>query len=390
MPSRLTSTQRRLASLLTPSTLSLLDAQGYLVIDHAFPTRIAHTLRNEILTCYDAGVMSSNHTAYVEAAAQPRSPTSPSSPSPATFPQITRLYSKPHIYEAEVLPSLLSHPSLPFPLPLLSSFTSSLIPFLDAHLSPLLPHLLLYPGHSSLKLQLNTGHGSFPFHYDSPGGRKDTRRLTLLLYLNPQYVREHGGELVLQPMMGRRVEVEPAWNRVVMFRSDRVLHRVMAARGVRRCCATVWLHGRGRDEEGGREEGEGERDRGEEGVGGWVRRVDVQRALSKCVYEDEWRDSYREAHGDQGGQQLADSLGEDVRRMMRDEGVSRVVELMKGIKREHDAQPARRIGQGQGDVQGGPDEAEEGEEEEDGEGGGEKEVVVRDVHPDELGFLDFL
>ena len=410
-PSPLASAQHRLTALLTPSTLSHLDSQGYVVIDNAFPTHIAHGLRNEILACYDAGCMDSNHTAYVEATCLP-STSSPSSPSPTpapASPRITHLYSKPHIYEAEVLPSLLSHPSLPpsSPLPLLSSFTSHLLPHLDANLAPLLPRLLLYSGHSSLKLQLNTGLGSFPYHFDSPGNRTDTRRLTLLLYLNPHHLPSHGGHLLLQPFLGAPIAVQPTFNRLLIFRSDQMLHRVTAAQGMRRCCLTVWMHGRGCDEgvtrgEGEEGEGEGQEEEGGEdggGMVGWLRHRGVQRALSKCVYEEEWRASYLEAHGADGGQRLADSLAEDVRRMMAQPGVRQVVEMMKGIKREHDQRPVRQIGEGQGDVQGGDldDHVEGGEGEGERKGksgergeGEEREVVVRDVNPDELGFLDFL
>ena len=258
----LSSTRRRLAALLSPSTASLLDSQGYAVIDAAFPAHIAHGLHSEILSCYDHGLMSSNQTAYVQ----------PSS-SPSSSPHIARLYSKPNIYEAEVLPPLLSHPTLP--LPLLSAFTSDLIPHLDALLSSLFPSLLLYSGHSSLKLQLNSGGGCFPFHLDSPGDTKDTRRLTLLLYLNPTYTPADGGALLLQPFLARPVAVQPLFNRMVVFYSHRLLHRVLPATR-RRCCLTVWLHGRSRDEKG--EEGD------------WLMDEGVQRALSKAVYEEEWRE----------------------------------------------------------------------------------------------------
>ena len=358
----LASTKRRLASLLTPATVSLLDSQGYAVIDEAFPSHIAHGLHSEILSCYDAGLMSSNHTAYVEASSDPAAP------------HISRLYSKPHIYEAEALPPLLTHPTLA--LPLLSSFTSDLIPHLDEVFASLLPSLLLYSGHSSLKIQLNSGGGCFPFHLDSPGDLKDTRRLTLLLYLNPDYTPSDGGSLLLQPFLAPPVSVHPVFNRCVLFYSHRLLHRVLPAKR-RRCCLTVWLHGRSRDRKG--EEGE------------WLLDEGVQRALSKCLYEAEWRDSYREAHDGEGGERLAGSLSEDVRRMMGDERVSRVVELMRDVKRSIDRQQRRELGQGQGDVTG--EKEETGEDEETAEGGGEvREVDVRmkEVTTEELGFLDFL
>ena len=386
--SSLASTKRRLAALLTPSTTSLLESKGFCVIDNALPSHIAHGLRSEILSCYDAGLMNSNHTAYVAAPPLPTStsshptplsPTTSSPPSP-TLPHITHLYSKPHIYEAEILPALLTSP--PLPLPHLTSLTTSLLPYLDSLFASLLPSLHLYSGHSSIKIQHNTG-GSFPFHLDSPGNTKDTRRLTLLLYLNPSYDTSQGGALILQPFLLAPVAIHPLFNRVVLFHSHQMLHRVGVVRGRGkgetkggRVCLTVWMHGRSLDPAVGED---------------WLGHVGVQRGLSKCVYEEEWRESYREAHGGVGGQRLGESLAEDVERMMGREGVRGVVEWMKQIKRQHDSQPMQEIGEGQADVTGGEEDNEDGDG---GEGqvgeGSEKEVVVRDVAVEEMGFLDFL
>ena len=381
--SSLSSTKRRLAALLTPSTVALLDSQGYCVIDNAVPSHLAHGLRSEILSCYDAGLMNSNHTAYVAAPPlppssphpTPLSPTSSSPASPLSLPHITHLYSKPNIYEAEILPSLLTSP--PHPLPHLTALTTSLLPYLDSLLSSLLPSLLLYSGHSSIKIQLNRG-GSFPFHLDSPGNAKDTRRLTFLLYLNPHYQPSQGGALILQPFLSTPIAIQPLFNRVVLFYSHHMLHRVGPvgeAEGGGRVCLTVWLHGRSVDPPMGED---------------WWGHVGVQRGLSKCVYEEEWRGSYREAHGGAGGERLGESLAGDVQRMMGDEGVRGVVEWMKGIKRQCDSQPMRVIGEGEADVTGGQEE-DNGEGDEGGERQtGEKEVVVRDVGVEEMGFLDFL
>ena len=155
-----------------------------------------------------------------------------------------------------------------------------------------------------------------------------------------------------------------------------MLHRVTPSTQ-QRCCLTLWLHGRSVD---AAVEGEGE---------GWMGHAGVQRALSKCVYEEEWRASYREAHGGEGGERLSDSVAEDVRRMMEQEGVRRLVELMRDVKREQDAKGVRHVGCGEGNVTGGPDEDEEME------GGGPEvgekgAVAVREVAAEEMGFLDFL
>lgn len=95
---------------------------------------------------------------------------------------------------------------------------------------------------SAIKLQLNTGEGGcFPLHYDNPGP-PCRRVLTAIVYLNPSWVPGHGGELVLRPFLRRAVVVPPLMDRLVLFRSDRVLHRVLPARAVRYCCS-IWFDG---------------------------------------------------------------------------------------------------------------------------------------------------
>ena len=93
----------------------------------------------------------------------------------------------------------------------------------------------------AIKVQLNTGGGSFPWHYDNPGP-PNRRALTCVVYLNPRWNDGDGGEIVLRPFLSRDVVVPPLHRRAVFFRSDRIAHRVLPSR-TRRVCFTMWCNG---------------------------------------------------------------------------------------------------------------------------------------------------
>jgi 2OG-Fe(II) oxygenase superfamily len=61
-----------------------------------------------------------------------------------------------------------------------------------------------------------------------------------LLYLNPQWQQHHGGELCLMPFLGKPVTIAPIMDRLVIFRSDLVLHRVLPSQATR-YALTIWL-----------------------------------------------------------------------------------------------------------------------------------------------------
>ncbi len=93
----------------------------------------------------------------------------------------------------------------------------------------------------AIKIQLNTGGGSFPWHYDNPGP-PNLRALTCVVYLNPTWKNGDGGEIVLWPFLSKSTKVSPLHRRAVLFYSDRVLHRVLPSK-VRRVCFTIWSTG---------------------------------------------------------------------------------------------------------------------------------------------------
>lgn len=97
-----------------------------------------------------------------------------------------------------------------------------------------------------LKLQWNRGKGGcFPIHFDSDPSI-DSRRLTAILYLNPDWSKEDGGALKLYPCTPSKpsaspVIVSPKNNRLVLFGSQTMAHRVLPFFGPARYCATLWL-----------------------------------------------------------------------------------------------------------------------------------------------------
>ena len=77
-------------------------------------------------------------------------------------------------------------------------------------------------------------------HRDAFPGQ-DNRRITAIVYLNPAWVPEHGGQLRLH--VEPPVELEPTLDRLVVFRSELVEHEVLKARADR-WALTAWYSAR--------------------------------------------------------------------------------------------------------------------------------------------------
>eukprot|EP00887_Chlorella_sp_A99_P005028 scaffold4.g5028.t1 len=148
-------------------------------------------------------------------------------------------------------------------------------------LSLFLPHLRLEG--QAIKLQCNEGGGAFPCHLDTDAA-VDTRAVTAIWYLNPGWRPEHGGQLRVYPFpQGPPVDIAPLEDRMVLFASRRMLHRVLPAAAPRYCC-TIWLS------EGGRQArlaGSG---------AGRPQERDALRALLAKEEPLEWEESILQAH----------------------------------------------------------------------------------------------
>lgn len=84
--------------------------------------------------------------------------------------------------------------------------------------------------------------GGYQKHYDNPQGRS-ARTVTILLYLNPNWQPEHGGQLhIFDPADETRLlrEVEPRMGTFVAFLSERFPHEVRPARHERLSLTGWW------------------------------------------------------------------------------------------------------------------------------------------------------
>ncbi|KAK7197816.1 2OG-Fe(II) oxygenase superfamily [Novymonas esmeraldas] len=147
----------------------------------------------------------------------------------------------------------------------------------------------------TVKLQMNVG-GAFPWHYDNPG-KPNKRRLTMAVYLTEDSSPEMGGELQLMPFLGPRITVPPRFCTVVLFRSDRTLHRVLPIAGhlrKTRYCFTIWFDGALTNSD---DDLLLKVQHLEEAAIPLLRRSAVQRTLSRAVYESEYEASLVDCFG---------------------------------------------------------------------------------------------
>ena len=78
-------------------------------------------------------------------------------------------------------------------------------------------------------------------HFDTDR-KVDSRRLTAILYLNPSWSSSiDGGSLRLYPFPHAPISISPIHDRLVLFDSARMLHRVVPTRSKERVCITVWF-----------------------------------------------------------------------------------------------------------------------------------------------------
>lgn len=79
------------------------------------------------------------------------------------------------------------------------------------------------------------GGSTYPLHIDNPQGLEvnDTRKLTCILYLNPDYQADRGNGGELRLLLGadgeiiRQVDLTPEGGRMVLFWSDEIPHEVL-------------------------------------------------------------------------------------------------------------------------------------------------------------------
>lgn len=169
-------------------------------------------------------------------------------------------------------------------------------------LNILLRVAVLYPSKTCAGIVNTCAGGSFPFHYDNPG-KPSRRQLTVIMYLNPQWQPGDGGELVLWPFLGGAVTVAPKLDRVAMFRSDLVLHKVLPS-VKERFCFTIWIDGTAVNSD---EDTLLTRDKLQfesyDTAAHFFRFSPLQRVISRAVFAEEYEESLLTCVGGTAGEQ---------------------------------------------------------------------------------------
>jgi Rps23 Pro-64 3,4-dihydroxylase Tpa1-like proline 4-hydroxylase len=287
----------RLQDAISPAICSLQN-QGYAVIDNIFGAEIALQLRDEVKALRN--YMHKNCTHLIDASG-------------------TRsLVPKKDIFEAELM-----RPETQALAPMCSLLQNT--DSLRQALSPALPtpthsstaaattatttaHPPRYLSHQAIKLQWNAGDGGcFPMHFDTDSS-VDNRVITAIWYQNPNWQPKDGGQLRLFPFpRGPPVDISPVLDRMVLFSSGKMVHRVLPS-FTDRYCFTIWLSGS--SQSASPEKNEEQRALVRAGLGGKqpgeflseeeaLRLLEIEelrRHAIKWVYREEWEQSLLESH----------------------------------------------------------------------------------------------
>eukprot|EP00752_Nemacystus_decipiens_P010511 g9361.t1 len=182
----------------------------------------------------------------------------------------------------------------------------------------------------TLKLQRNAGSGGcFPVHYDNPGP-PNKRALTCLLYLNPHWKEGDGGEVCLRPFLGKEKVIAPLLDRLIIFRSDRVLHRVLPCYA-ERFMLTVWIDS---PDVNPVEESTLRITRSQLddwlGFCEFLRHSPVQRVLSRGVYEEQYEESLRDCmEGAEGFEEMLGAHRSLVAGLKKNKGLYGIIERLR-------------------------------------------------------------
>lgn len=175
-----------IAAAVTPAVCRHLDKFGWAVVDGAFGETWCHLLRDDLITLAERQLLQLNATHLVRPDGT------------------TDVLAKHHIFEAGIPAAGLDHSEASPRLAQLWG-DAQLCDRLDAGVMGGEGRL----HRQTLKAQLNAGGGAcFPLHFDSDRA-VDGRAITAILYLNPGWTAADGGQLRLQPVPGKAVDIEP-------------------------------------------------------------------------------------------------------------------------------------------------------------------------------------
>lgn len=155
----------------------------------------------------------------------------------------------------------------------------------------------------AIKLQVNSGNGGcFPMHTDSDG-IVDQRVISAIFYLNKNWNIKHGGELRLYPFPYQVVDIEPVEDRLVLFSSSRMLHRVMPSFAMHRTCFTMWFSGIKNEPDNDLEDTK--LNLSEASPHDRLLNSKLRNLIAKIIYAREWADSIEQSHSDSAARNMA-------------------------------------------------------------------------------------
>ena len=159
----------------------------------------------------------------------------------------------------------------------------------------------VFDGDAAIKIQRNTS-GAFACHYDN-AGPPSKRSVTAVLYLGREdgaaVSDQDGGALCLAPFLRRRARLRPLMNRLVLFKSDRVLHSVERWRGASpRLCVSFWFEGPVNAPADLVLTRDRLRFSGWDAAAEFFMNSPLQRTLSRAIYDDDYVSSIRAMRSD--------------------------------------------------------------------------------------------
>eukprot|EP01101_Sappina_pedata_P004052 TRINITY_DN1660_c0_g1_i1.p1 TRINITY_DN1660_c0_g1~~TRINITY_DN1660_c0_g1_i1.p1 ORF type:complete len:350 (-),score=112.68 TRINITY_DN1660_c0_g1_i1:45-1094(-) len=219
----------RLRIVITPALCQQLADKGYAVADNAFGP-LASQLRQDITLLHSKKLLRNNRTYYKP----DEKARSEDGSSKVSFGYSVK---KPHIMEAELDDAGVGE--FAEEIPALRSIGDRDNFVMGSILNERLGISL---DGVDVKMQVNEGEGGcFPMHIDTAAS-VSKRQITALLYLNPGWKEEDGGQIRLYPFPYSHVDINPIHDRLVLFSSKETLHRVLPSSKLR-VCVTMWFTG---------------------------------------------------------------------------------------------------------------------------------------------------
>jgi hypothetical protein len=145
-----------------------------------------------------------------------------------------------------------------------------------------------------------------------------------------------GGELLLQPFLQESICIQPLFDRLVIFKSNIMLHRVEKTYSQRYCC-TFWIDGEGTNSPENTELRLAKS--AIEDIDNTVKMLQkspLQRSLSRFVYQDEYEESlYDCMEGSEGCDEMIASHIFHVRSIDGNPPLRNLVEALRNWRTSH-------------------------------------------------------